>query len=281
MFNIARKLKLFDLFKIAKEIDLDKIKRNDIITVYHGTSISNIFDFINGFDATKVVPRLYSGPRHRGLFVTPSFETARRFSNYGSVVLEIDVRAANLHGTNYSGVIGRESGDGRYWKDKYKESFRPLLSETLQQSVEPQALLIGLVSPKQIKRIWYSPNHYRGGEGNWYTREEFFDLNLEVDPIKGGKRVVKNLEVDRSYPNYSFDEFIDAIVIMLDRDIDRDRVIKTLALRAHISAKPDRSDTLEEMIIRVGFEPLPAKRYADRFRDKFIKIYEDEKAEKI
>ena len=147
------------------------------------------------------------------------------------------------------------------------------MSETLQQSVEPQALLIGLVSPRQIKRIWYSPNHYQGGEGNWYTREEFFDLYLEVDPIKGGKRVVKNLEVDRSYPNYSFDDFIDAIVIMLDGDIDRDMVIKTLALRANISIKPDRTDTLEEIIMRVGFEPLPAKRYADRFRDKLVEIH--------
>ena len=82
------------------------LSENDRLVVYHGTSLSEVPSLINGFDATRLKYRLYGGPKHRGLFVTPDFKTAERFAPYGEVILELVVRAKNLHGTDYSGHAG-------------------------------------------------------------------------------------------------------------------------------------------------------------------------------
>jgi hypothetical protein len=248
-----------------------KLRENDRVKVYHGTRLSQVFDLINGFDATKVQPRHYGGPRHRGVFVSPDFKLAKRFADRGELVLELEVRAKNLHGTDYSGNIGRGTGPHgplgvttlEWAAEKYPDSFRPYLSMTLLQSVEPQALLIGLVAPRQIKRVFYTPY---GKTGKWYTRKAFLDLGLEVSP--GGrarKEKVRDLGVDLSYPGLSYDRFVDAMVKVLD--IRRPEVEKTLKWRSEISMKPGRSDVLEEMIEQVGFEPTAARAYADLVRE--------------
>jgi len=249
----------------------DKLRPNDRVKVYHGTRFSEIHDLINGFDATKVQPRHYGGPRHRGVFVSPEFKLAKRFGN--EIVLELEVRAKFLHGTDYSGNIGRGTGPHgpvsvhalERAEEKYPDSFRPYLSETLLQNVEPQALLIGLVAPRQIKRVYYTP--YGKTTGKWYTRKQFLDLGLEVSP--GGyrrKEKVRDLGVDLSYPGLSYDRFLDAIVKVLD--IRRSEVEKTLKWRAEVSVKPGRSDVLEEMIEQIGFEPVAARVYADLVRER-------------
>jgi len=152
---------------------IQNIQPNDIITVYHGATLSDADLFVNGFDATQVRPRQYGGSRHAGLFVTLDPEVAAKFSHYGQLIFELEVRAKNLHGTDYSGNIGRkqDTNPDDLYRDKYPRSFRPYLSATMLQSHEPQALLLGLVRPNQIKRIYYDPSIK--GKGQWYTREEF------------------------------------------------------------------------------------------------------------
>jgi len=256
--------------RVVVAADLKALKPDDWLTVYHGTTLSTVPQLINGFDATKVKYRNYGGPRHTGLFVTPDFRTARSFASYGPTVLEMVVRAKNLHGTDYSGVTGRQDPRREeIWRDRYPDSFRPYLSESLSAGAEPQALLQGLVAPRQIKRVWYAPKS--GDKGQWYSRKEFLDLGLDPTANPRDRQdPLRDLGFDKSYPNYDYDEFIDAMVSFLGGNMTQSRVEKTLALRAKISMIPGRSDTLAEIIELngQGFEPRAAKRYADRFREQ-------------
>ncbi len=160
---------------------LSRLRPNDVVTVYHGTSLQRVRELINGFDANKVMMRYYQtkGYKHAGLFVSPSVETAEHFG--AEVILEIQVRAKNLHGTDFSGQTGRhQTQQGQmsprtvqWLKEKYPESFRPYLSLTMQQTSEPQAILRGLVAPRQIKRVRYRQPGY-GNTPVWYTRRDFW-----------------------------------------------------------------------------------------------------------
>ena len=252
--------------------NLKTLKPNDRLKVYHGTRLAEVFNLINGFDATKVQSRSYGGPRHKGLFVTPTFETANHFASYGPVVLEIEVRAKTLHGTDYSGVTGRDDPRREeVWRDKYPDSFRPYLSQTLLQKSEPQALLQGLVSPRQIKRVWYASD--RKGQGKWYTRKDFLNLGLEAIPAQeqpyGRKQQIRDLGVDISYPNYDYDEFLDAMGKLLSkngRTMSRNRIEKTLGRYAEVAMNRGREKALVDLIEKSGFEPRAARAYAERFK---------------
>lgn len=258
--------------RVVAAADLKALKPNDWLTVYHGTSLMYAVDLINGFDATKVKYRHYGGPRHKGLFVSPSFRTARSFGP--TLVLEMVVRAKNLHGTDWSGNTGRQDPSREeVFRNKYPDSFRPYLSDSLTDRGEPQALLQGLVAPRQIKRVWYASTPNDPGE--WYSRKEFIDLGLQSN--SGGRtrlKPLRDLGFDRSYPNYDYDEFIDAMVSFLGGNKAQSRVERALALRADISMKPGRSDALAEIIEMngEGFEPRAAKRYADRFREQLAAL---------
>lgn len=246
---------------------LNNLKPNDWLTLYHGTRLAEVFPLINGFDAAKVRSRSFGGPRHKGLFLTPSFRTARNFASYGPTILEIVVRAKNLHGTDYSGVTGRDDpAREEIWRDRFPNSFRPYLSQTLSQSHEPQALLQGLVSPRQIQRIWYAPSNKEPGQ--WYTRKEFLELGLEAIPAPkqpyGKKEKLQDLGIDLSYPNYSHDELIEALSVLLRAP--KTRIRATLERYLKISLTPGKRDVLTEIIERSGFEPRAAQRYADRLR---------------
>lgn len=193
---------------------LENLKPNDILKVYHGTSLQQAYFLVNGFDANTTHSRLYGGPRHSGLFISPNIELAERFSHYGEIILEILVRAKNLHGVDYSGNIGRVQDMNQTTKNwirnSYPNSFRPYLSMTMLQKNEPQALLRGLIKPNQILRIRYKKYRERP---IWYSRKEFLNLNLKTVPGGGygSEKEIKDLKVDLSYPKYSIEEFISHI----------------------------------------------------------------------
>ena len=248
---------------------LDALKPNDRLTVYHGTRLAEIFDLINGFDANKVHYRHYGGPRHAGLFVSPSEDLAERFSDRGEVILEIQTLAKNLHGTDFSGNIGREqhlNEKTQTWlREEYPDSFRPYLSMTMLQSSEPQALLRGLVSPHQIKRVRYKEP---GGSPKWYSRKEFLDLGLEMIPARdqpyGRKRKIRDLKYDLSYPGYSVDEFFSAAAGVAEES--KERVIRTFKMLWE--ADQERGDdTMGEFLEQLGFEPTAVKAYRKKLGD--------------
>jgi len=195
-----------------------KLQPNDLVLVYHGTMLSEAPKFIYGFDANTVKSRQYGGPRHAGLFVSPNVELAERFASYGELILEIAVKARYLHGTDYSGNIGRvqrkrtEQSTKEWIRNSAPNSFRPYLSMTLSQGNEPQALLRGLVSPKQILRIQFKPY---GQELRWYTRHGFVNAGIIIPKGAGGSYYPKPIKprggYDLSYPNYTYRQLIQAI----------------------------------------------------------------------
>jgi hypothetical protein len=193
----------FTISKIANMIvagNLKSLKPNDTMIVYHGTQMNNIDSLINGFDANKKMSRHYNSAPHAGLFVAPDAKTT---GSFGPVVLEIVVRAKNLHGTNYDGNIGRNWEDSDDWLEKkYPDSFRPSLTLTLLQTNEPQAILRGLVSPKQIKRVNYN--------GKWYSRDKFIKLTEK-----------KGVGFDLSSPRYTMDQLFKNIAKMLKAPTER------------------------------------------------------------
>ena len=131
---------------------------------------------------------------------------------------------------------------------------------TLTQSVEPQALLIGLVSPKQILRVWHRAK--RSDAGRWYTRSEFLALGLEAGPSanepQGIKKKVEDLGIDLSSPRLSLDEFLDATARLAD--VPRSRVESALSVRA-----PKGEDEIVRLIERFGFQPKAAQAFARKF----------------
>ena len=249
--------------------DFANLRPDDRLTVYHGTSLSESYHLLNGFDATTIKSRQYGGPRHRGLFVAPDMETARRFASYGPIILELVVRAKNLHGTDFSGVTGRDNPRAQQvWKTWFPNSFRPYLSETLSQKSEPQALLIGLVSPSQITRVWMGESEKGVSEGRWYTREAFLNLGLRFTPARqlpyGPKRDLRDLRVDTISTRLSYDQLLDAVATLLGGH-DREDLKKTLARYA----KRDEA-SLADLLVQVGFGDTAAKSYARRYRTRLI-----------
>jgi len=136
---------------------LEDLRSGDVLTVYHGTDKAGVEAMLHGVDALQTVPRVHTasaGETLPGLFVTQDFETAKRFTkdlNY--LIVELAVRAANLHGTDWDARIGGKVEDD-FYRSKYPRSFRPSLSESLLGS-EPQALLLGYVGPEKILAVWF------------------------------------------------------------------------------------------------------------------------------
>jgi len=250
----------------------ENLQAKDQVIVYHGTALFRLPDLINGFDANKTVKRDYqpSGYRHSGLFVSPEFDTARRFGS--GVVLEIETMAKHLHGTDYSGHIRRKKGSEWDWekerdKEKYPNSFRPGLSATALQATEPQALLRGLVNPRQIKRIWYGKPYQE--QDKWYTRQEFLELGIEV---KG--KPIKDAGYDLSYPGYSLDEFFEATAASWQskgNKVDAARVEQAIMREAGLPAGR-REPALKEMMEDSGFGPTAVRAF-------LAKVLERAKAE--
>ena len=240
-------------FLLAGLADLEP---NESVDVYHGTQLVHARKLMNGFDANKVVHRVYTstGNRHAGVFVSPSFEVAKHFSSGGDTVLELSVRAKNLHGTNYGGTIGRHQPtdpETQEWlRSKYPDNFRPYLSYTLLQTTEPQALLRGLVKPMQIKRVWY--------QGTWYSRKAFLDLGVEVYSPHGRGAPLKEIGYDLSYPNYSLSEFYEALGAAAEVSVERARM--TIERRQQLPS-PRREKAIEDLLESVGFGPTAIRAY--------------------
>ncbi len=242
---------------------LKDLKPQERITVYHGTQLKYAQMMVNGFDANKVMHRTYTsdGRRHAGLFVSPSLSVAQHFSSGGQVVLEIQVQAKNLHGTNYGGTIGRHQGvpeSTRDWiREKYPDSFRPYLSMTMLQPVEPQGLLLGLVKPSQIKRVWY--------KGTWYSRKEFLNLGVEVHNPYGRGKPLKDLGYDLSYPGYKLSELPE--IIAAAADVSLSRAQRTLERYSKLPLAR-REEAISKMLSSIGFGPTAIRSYTKKIMNQ-------------
>lgn len=184
---------------------VDDLRPNSKVVVYHGTREKHVAELINGFDATFEMPRYYNAPRHRGLFVTRDMQTAERFAGgRRGYVFEIETRAKFLHGTDFGGRIETRrpmrSDDARWLRRKYPHTFRPTLSETLcADSVEPQAILIGVVKPSQVLGVYT--------QGERYSRRAFFRKFAErLDLVK--------FNFSPFTPPYTFEKLVRTLVTL-------------------------------------------------------------------
>jgi hypothetical protein len=201
---------LSEAISAADRKKLENLKPTDKLIVYHGTSERYISDLINGFDATNVHYRHFGGPRHNGLFITSDIDVAERFASYGRIILEIEVRAKNLHGTNYSGETRKEKfDDDTYSRRRYPNSFRSYLTHTMLNKEEPQGLLIGTVSPKQIKRIRYKES--ADVKPVWYTRKEFLKKNIEVQVDQFKKKKLKDVGYNLASTKHSAEKYMEIV----------------------------------------------------------------------
>jgi len=227
-------------------------KPNDIITVYHGTIISRLPDLINGFDATSEHRRDYRSGTHKGLFVTPDFDVARSFG--GGAIVEIKVKAKYIHGTDYSGNIGREQeaqGTALTWiKKQFPNSFRPYMAYTMLQSVEPQGLLRGLVKPSQITKIWVKNVETKTWDE--YSREEYLSKEKPNRWNRGKPdRRFKDAKIDLSSPKIKLKDFFRAYAVATGNEDREERLYK---IYSTIAAAPNGKERIKNMVndINIG-----------------------------
>lgn len=145
----------FSLWLREQEDVIAALQPESVITVYHGSTMQNAYEFCEGgIDARKPVHgRVYANHLSNGkglkfgMFVAPKLMVAFKF---GSYVVEFKARGKDLiHQFPHS---MRASDD--FYRSKYPGSFRPSVSDNLlNQPIEPQALFIGLVSPREIVAV--------------------------------------------------------------------------------------------------------------------------------
>jgi len=197
---------------------IENAKSTDILTVYHGVAKFRLPLLINGFDTTADHTRDYREGSHRGLFITADFELSKRFG--GGAVLELKVPAKMIHGTDWSGKIGREEEkekgeDAVSWAKKmFPNSFRPYMSHTMLASGEPQGLLIGIVKPSQISKLWI--RNLKTGNWDEWTRDEY----LNSRDYYNSKYVLDKTE---------YQHFHDAGINLADPKIKLEDFVKALA----------------------------------------------------
>ena len=221
----------------------ENLRKTDRHTVYHGTRLQDIPHFINGFDATQIKARFYNTRPHKGVFVSPDLRIAKRF---GDVILELDIPARFLHGRDWAGKPLHPKKQEEAEK-MFPDSFRPSLS-WMMESPESQALLLGVVSPRQIRRVFY--------DGKWYSRKDFLALDLES--WGAHRRPMRDLGVDISDPSLSWEDFIEATAILLKAPPAR--VQKGFDRWVEQGKSPDWVEKHLSM-----WEPIAARRYAERF----------------
>jgi hypothetical protein len=249
-------LKLSHIFyKLAKD-KYEDLQPDDIITVYHGTSYTNM-PMIHGVDATQEYHRNYGGPQHEGIFVTPDEEWGKSFAGSHGIVIEFDAKANDLFGTDYSGRTYKKqiergmSNPNDLWRDKWPNSFSPYLSQTLSQNHEPQALFVGILSQDNIRRIYW--------KDQWYTLDEFFDSNpIYTAPYKSEGVPFKRLKFNPTDGDISLDSFYETIEA--EHGYSRDMVNQAISHRI-------KSDRLQEFIENLGWVPSAAKKIEERIKE--------------
>lgn len=145
------------LSRRVSSFNYSTLSPTDKIKLYHGTTSKHALELcLNGIDANSKRKRDYSSLTHRGFFLTPLLNVAKRF---GKVILEIEIEAEYLYGTKDIDVEeGSEIEEDLILKNLYRNSFRPSLSHSLSNSGEPQAVLVGTHSPEIIKNVYIDSN---------------------------------------------------------------------------------------------------------------------------
>ncbi|MEI8270539.1 MAG: hypothetical protein WCG45_04160 [bacterium] len=164
--------------------EIARLQPDSVITVFHGTDGDTAYDFcLNGIDGKKNTHRIYphiSGgkPLKFGLFVAPDLKTAQKF---GSVIVKFKSLGKNL--IYRFPVEMKKYNSSEFYKKQYPDSFRPIVSyDMLDRGVEPQALFIGMVSPRAIEKVF----SYTYSDNKWlsFSPQEYIDYYLNKNKNK-------------------------------------------------------------------------------------------------
>ncbi len=166
----------FRLFVEGKLQDIANLQPDTVLTVFHGTDSTTVFNFCTkGIDAKQSQRyRVYthtSGtkPIKFGIFVTLNLNTAFKF---GSAAVKFKCLGKDLI---YQDPVGMVKKHKDWQKENYPKSFRPLVSyDLLSDGPEPQAIFIGLISPRAIEKVYTynKPPMSREEYIKYYTKED-------------------------------------------------------------------------------------------------------------
>lgn len=162
--------------------EIAQMQPDSVITVFHGTSEDYAYEFcLNGIDAKKnqnyrLYPHLSGGkPIKFGIFVGPDLKTAQKF---GQTIVKFKTLGKNLI---YRYPTEMKKYNSGFYKELYPKSFRPSVSyDLLDKGVEPQAIFIGLLSPRAIEKVF----HYNYKNHEWISMnpQEFTQQYIQKNP---------------------------------------------------------------------------------------------------
>lgn len=187
----------------GKKQEIENLQADTVISVFHGTTVQYAYSFCtNGIDAKHINHwRVYGnhlsgGKRLKfGIFVAPDVNTAFKF---GSCVVKFKTTGKNLI---YQFPAEMSKSD-KHISKRYPNSFRPSVSDQmLTNSVEPQALFIGLVSPRAIEKVY----RWEQGTGSIsMTREEFIQwADSKDEKLKYKKSLFEPQEYKMSLEDFA------------------------------------------------------------------------------
>lgn len=212
------------LFAEGQMANIKNLQPDTVITVFHGTDTQAAYDFcINGIDARspykgRKYPHLSGGKELKfGIFIAPNLKTAQKF---GYVVIKFKTIGKNLI---YRYPVEMKETD-KYWKKYFPNSFRPSVSYDMSDlsGVEPQALYIGLLSPRAIEKVFY-----QNRENKWIpmSREEFITFHDENITYTGKVNFHQSIFEPQEY-NMTLDEFVNKIA--KDQECSPEEILNTL-----------------------------------------------------
>ncbi len=182
---------------------IGNLQPNTIITVYHGSTMQDTYNFVTaGVDArTPTRYRVYphwSGnkPLKFGIFVAPNPKVSFQFGRY---VIEFDVMGKDLISRF---PVEMKDHDKFYKKiNKHPNSFRPTVTDDLLNlNVEPQALFVGLLAPNKIKRVWALKDN-RWDQIYSMTPEEFIAI-AKTQKVKDNSSIFSPEEYNLSLKDF-------------------------------------------------------------------------------
>lgn len=189
------------------------LRDDQSIRVFHGVDRPEEIYFIltKGLSGTQKANRNYSYEGNNnpyGLFVTPDFDTAKKF---GAYIMELNVRIRDLEapvwpngsfvsqgqyaptfkqGEREQALI-KARNDAKNSNEIISQSDRPEVAATLLALGERQALFTGMLDPNSVKAVWMRDNPQ--SVSSPYTRmkrREFiktYDSGKATNPFHGGK----------------------------------------------------------------------------------------------
>jgi len=256
--------------RIGAITQIEKIKNlkpTDELIVYHGTSTSFLLSLINGFDTLGITQGHYSAP-HKGLFVSTDFDVAKKYAyastRYKACVIQIKVKAKFLHGTDTYGNTEKTvlKKDMDYYKELYPNCFNPFLAFTLLNGLTTEALLIGLVRPDQIIKIWK--------DNKWYDRKQFIETFSELIDDDNGIIKLHDIGHNLADPNISIEDAFE-IMYKFYKSIGQEASLDEIKENIEYIVKNESEDYLIKVLKQTGFSNLVCNKLLPKIIQYFNK----------